>query len=511
MFLDILKTKFLTTFKTGNHVMDMLISASIFTFIGKIAKSRRDIYYYLLKLFRRYILKKYNELNFYAIEHIKEGFVGNIIERKIYPTSILSLIYYINSHCNSSNDITSKREITKSGMNIVMKKNKYDFDNIEEEISSDLVIYSIDQDGYFKLSDKIYCEILTIEPEFDIRGRSNNRNNGYTRHITYRLFSNILSIHQLEQFVNNCVIKYKEYTKNLTRNNQYYLTFKEEDDNLMIFDEYKFTSNRSFKNIYFEQKDDLIEQLDFFINNKEWYDKHGIPHTIGLLFHGLPGCGKTSTIKAIANKTRRHIIEVPLSRIKTYQELMNIFHCEEINQKEIPIDQRIYVFEDFDCIANIVKKRKKDNSNKNLQTILEQDDKENIKGDFSVLKKDKNEKGDELTLSHILNVFDGLLEMPGRIIIITSNFPNDLDDALLRPGRIDKKVEFKKCTINIIKEIVSDFFSSCLNKRLFTEKESNIFDNHDNKYTPAEFIQICIKYKDSYNDLISYLSNVTYN
>ena len=45
-------------------------------------------------------------------------------------------------------------------------------------------------------------------------------------------------------------------------------------------------------------------------------------------------------------------------------------------------------------------------------------------------------------------VFDGLLEMPGRIIIITTNHPEKIDKALLRPGRIDRKIEFKKCTSN---------------------------------------------------------------
>lgn len=43
---------------------------------------------------------------------------------------------------------------------------------------------------------------------------------------------------------------------------------------------------------------------------------------------------------------------------------------------------------------------------------------------------------DPLTLSHLLNILDGLLETPGRILIITSNHPEKLDEALVRPGTI---------------------------------------------------------------------------
>jgi len=514
MFTDILKTKFLSTLRTGNHAMDMILSAIVFSFVTKLANYRHHLYNYILYLLRYYVLRKNNFLNFYAIEHIKESCVGNLFERKIYPTTILSLIHYINNNCKYNTEINSKREITKSGMNVVRSRNNYDHE-IDQNVSSDLVIYSIDQEDYFKINDNIYCEIVTVEPDYDSGSTQESRSKGYTRHITYKVFSNTLPICELEKFMNKCVTRYKEYTKDLTRNNQYYFTFRELDDDLILFDEFNFLSNRNFNNIYFENKKEILEQLNFFLENKEWYDLHGIPHTLGLLFHGLPGCGKTSTIKAIANKTRRHIIEIPLSRVKSYQELLNIFNTTEINQKEIPIDQRIYIFEDFDCLLDIVQSRdnnkettvknKNEPQNQKLDQILSHlstDDKNNS----SKYKKNNSEK-DGLKLSHILNVFDGLLEMPGRIIIITTNHHEKIDKALLRPGRIDRKIEFKKCTSNILKKITSDFFISSLNNRLFTDKEKVIFNKKNNYYTPAEYIQLCIKYKGSYDELLNILDN----
>lgn len=40
----------------------------------------------------------------------------------------------------------------------------------------------------------------------------------------------------------------------------------------------------------------------------------------------------------------------------------------------------------------------------------------------------------------LLNVLDGVVETPGRIVIMTTNHPETLDPALIRPGRIDKRI-----------------------------------------------------------------------
>uniref|UniRef100_A0A7S1CV99 AAA+ ATPase domain-containing protein n=1 Tax=Cyclophora tenuis TaxID=216820 RepID=A0A7S1CV99_CYCTE len=47
---------------------------------------------------------------------------------------------------------------------------------------------------------------------------------------------------------------------------------------------------------------------------------------------------------------------------------------------------------------------------------------------------------DQLNLSGLLNVLDGVVDTPGRILIMTTNHPEMLDPALIRPGRIDKKI-----------------------------------------------------------------------
>jgi chaperone BCS1 len=49
-------------------------------------------------------------------------------------------------------------------------------------------------------------------------------------------------------------------------------------------------------------------------------------------------------------------------------------------------------------------------------------------------------KKDQLNLTGLLNVLDGVVDTPGRILIMTTNHPEMLDPALIRPGRIDKKL-----------------------------------------------------------------------
>merc|ERR1712211_60304 len=55
-------------------------------------------------------------------------------------------------------------------------------------------------------------------------------------------------------------------------------------------------------------------------------------------------------------------------------------------------------------------------------------------------------KSSKLTLATLLEVLDGVMEMDGRMLIITTNYPERLDKALIRPGRIDMKVKFGLCT-----------------------------------------------------------------
>ena len=65
--------------------------------------------------------------------------------------------------------------------------------------------------------------------------------------------------------------------------------------------------------MYFKDKDLVLKKLDFFLNNINWFKDRGNPYTIGFLLYGDPGCGKTSFIKSLLNKTKYHAININLS------------------------------------------------------------------------------------------------------------------------------------------------------------------------------------------------------
>ena len=291
-----------------------------------------------------------------------------------------------------------------------------------------------------------------------------------------------------------------------------------------------FESTRNFDNLFFSEKNNLIRKVDFFQNNKEWYEKHGIPYTLGIGLSGPPGTGKTSIIKALANKLKRHIVIISLSKISTISDLCNLFFEEryttENSEKSITFDKKIIVFEDIDCMTDIILSRFNsnidntdiiDNNKKAPPNIISNSDSNSSESKLNdiLLKIIKTEtydepqmnsilknyttKNDKLTLSFLLNLIDGIRETPGRILIITSNLYDKIDEALLRPGRIDITLQLTKVSKQILNQIYYNFF----NTHLTTEQLKNYTEY---KFTPAEIINLCIN-SESSDDFLRQLYN----
>jgi chaperone BCS1 len=99
-------------------------------------------------------------------------------------------------------------------------------------------------------------------------------------------------------------------------------------------------------------------------------------------------------------------------------------------------------------------------------------------------KKEEEKKDDNNNLSYLLNILDGLHECTGRIIIMTTNKPEVLDKALIRPGRIDYKINFTKATIDDIKNILNFYWATDYD---MYKIEKDI----DMKYSHAEIVNFC--------------------
>jgi chaperone BCS1 len=73
-------------------------------------------------------------------------------------------------------------------------------------------------------------------------------------------------------------------------------------------------------------------------------------------------------------------------------------------------------------------------------------------------KDGKDAKG--ISLSGLLNAIDGVASHEGRILIMTTNHPEDLDPALIRPGRVDRKVEFRLAGAEQTRELFKRMYAT---------------------------------------------------
>jgi hypothetical protein len=278
--------------------------------------------------------------------------------------------------------------------------------------------------------------------------------------VTINIRSKVLKVPELVALVNVWEDEYIDYNQRETGLMYFVFNpppkdqYRSSGEKIKYYTEFTFESGKTFNNLFFPEKRQLLKKIKFFHENESWYLERGIPHMLGLLLHGEPGCGKTSTIKASANLTKRHIISVPLKNVHNSAELYEALYGGKVDKRSIPMNKRLYVLEDIDCggLEEIVSKRKdgKDNAKQPV-------DDDAVKGRRDDRDQDKQK---ELTLSDLLEAFDGVLEMKGRLMVITTNHLEKLDPALIRPGRVDTSIEFKRCSKETVMEIFGNFYAS---------------------------------------------------
>ncbi|KAL6212886.1 hypothetical protein ACLB2K_018101 [Fragaria x ananassa] len=224
-----------------------------------------------------------------------------------------------------------------------------------------------------------------------------------------------------------------------------------------------------------EMKKTLIEDLDKFRERKEYYKRVGKAWKRGYLLYGPPGTGKSSLVAAMANYLKFDIFDLDLKEVQCNSDLRRLL----IGTKS----RSILVIEDIDCSVELQNR------------------------DF-----DKNEpktvEDDKVNLSGLLNFIDGLWSSCGeeRIIVFTTNHKDRLDQALLRPGRMDLHLHMSYCTFSGFKTLTYNYLQ-IKEHPLFTEIEELI---NYKEATPAEVAGELMKSDDaevSLQGLIKFLQS----
>lgn len=235
-----------------------------------------------------------------------------------------------------------------------------------------------------------------------------------------------------------------------------------------------------------EQKSMIIRDMNEYLHpaSARWYAARGIPYRRGYLFYGPPGTGKTSLSFALAGIFGLEIYAISLQEpTLTEGDLLQLFNG---------LPRRcIVLLEDVDA-AGLLRDRASDEKNKprtkkeGKQTGKQgEEGKEKAaaaeKGDNYTLKDLARElkaistpaqrggphatmqqnngagpnraPGTGISLSGLLNAIDGVASAEGRVLIMTTNHAEKLDAALVRPGRVDRKVEFQLAAKDQIREL----------------------------------------------------------
>jgi hypothetical protein len=444
--------------ESGYIILDIIYMISLSSFIFYILQSNFKNMF--IKKIESYIYywNKTNRIKFSSSKN------GNSMRQK-------AIMYYISKKNDPSIKVLCE---------ILELKYNNKTDDYEDRKTG---LYRVDQDTVFNIDKDIMGRVYYEEKEKADYGTKLI----YVEYIFLEIFSSKLTMNTMENWVEKRYKEYESYIQDKIVDKQLLFdvgyNMKEKSLDITYTN---WESNVTFENRFFTNKNIIFDKIKFFMNNHEWYKDRGIPYTLGFLLWGEPGCGKTGFIKALMNYTGRHGINIKLNNKFNMNKLKEIMTTDNIADVKIPQNKRIFIFEDIDCMGDMVYSR-----DMTISPKLE------IQNKIDLMKLKENKLEEELinqqednynnNMSYFLNILDGLQECPGRIIVMTTNKPEVLDQALIRPGRIDHNIHFTLATLEDTISIIEFYWKEKISHE-YLEKLNRI---KHNKLSHAMIVNIC--------------------
>ena len=443
-------------------------------------------------IFNYLYYNEYYEIKYTAYEILSHRTTAN------YPIQMLSLTNYLIKN-NLTKKISPSLDCSDSEHYVDVVK----YDDYKLEVCDNTLI-----------KDDIYLNVSINEKS----SKDEKNPNLSAKLIEMVLRSKNHNINELKNFVDECVKEYKIQLKQKSKNKMYHFIYNGITDGknsierlqfsqstISDFDDINNINYETFDHIEHIHKQQIIKDLDL-LNNIEYYKKHGLKRKLGYLFYGNPGCGKTSTVMAIANYQKRHIMEIPLSRVKTNSELEKILNLTSINNISFKKNEIIILFDEIDAcdVVNIrdgeSEKEKSDDSSSDMRDMLseliEKKEKESETKSYSRFDKDK------LSIGTILSRLDGIGSYNGLIIIGTTNIIDNISPALYRDGRLNKMFfDYAQ------KEYIAKMIEKSYDIKLEKEEIDNLPDIKD-KISYSTIKKTIMQYYDDYKNLLVYLKSL---
>ena len=199
----------------------------------------------------------------------------------------------------------------------------------------------------------------------------------------------------------------------------------------------------------------VLRDIEWYMDSRDWYRVRGVPYHRGYLFTGPPGTGKSSIVSALGSHFNKSVYFLNLASVSSDEDLETAFYNVRSNG--------ILVLEDIDAAQRSRTRR--------------------------VTNDDNEPAGHGVSLTALLNCLDGLPTPDGLLVMMTTNHPERLDPALLRPGRADVRIDLDLLDPPAIDRMFKMFYpgtdtgDGCLMPR--------------ERMSPAEIQAICMKYPGS--------------